>query len=89
MPKRYAKYGFFLLSRDYLVVRATMMGNDCFTITTNIYIYIYIYIYVHISEWIMDHGSYDILIYNIQYTIIYSYAVNVNLMLICTELPEM
>ena len=27
------KYGLFLLSRDYLVVWATMMGNECFMIT--------------------------------------------------------
>ena len=40
MPKRYAKYGFFLLSRDYQVVWATMMGNECFMITIYIYIYI-------------------------------------------------
>ena len=32
MPKRYAKYGLFLLSRDYQVVWATMMGNECFMI---------------------------------------------------------
>ena len=37
MPKRYAKYGLFLLSRDYLVVWATMMGNECFMITIYIY----------------------------------------------------
>ena len=43
MLKRYAKYGLFLLYRDYLVVRATMMGNECFMITIYIYIYIYIY----------------------------------------------
>ena len=54
MPKRYAKYGLFLLSRDHLVVCATMMGNECFIITIYIYIiyiyniYIYIYIYIHI-----------------------------------------
>ena len=39
MLKRYAKYGLFLLYRDYLVVRATMMGNECFMITIYIYIY--------------------------------------------------
>ena len=30
MPKRNAKYGLFLLSRDYLVGWATMIGNECF-----------------------------------------------------------
>ena len=46
-----------------------------------IYIYIhvvYIYIYIYISNWI---------IYS--YTVIYSCAVNVNLILICIELSEL
>ena len=44
--KRYVKYGVFLLSRDYLVVRATMMRNECFMITIYTYIiYIKKYIY--------------------------------------------
>ena len=29
----YAKYGLFLLSLDYLVVWATMMGDECFIIS--------------------------------------------------------
>ena len=37
MPKRYVKYGLFLFSRDYQVVWATMMGNECFIITIYIY----------------------------------------------------
>ena len=45
MPKCYAKYSLFLLSRDYQVVWATMMGNECFMITIYIYIYIYRHIY--------------------------------------------
>ena len=32
MSKCYAKYGFFFLFRDYLVVWATIMGNECFMI---------------------------------------------------------
>ena len=44
----------------------------------NIYIlYIYIYIYIKFDKRICS------------YTIIYSYTVNINLMLICTELSEM
>ena len=39
MPKRYAKYGLFLLSRDYLVVWAAMMGNECFTITIYVFLF--------------------------------------------------
>ena len=39
MPKRYAKYGLFLLSHDYQVVWATMMGNECFMVCMYIYIY--------------------------------------------------
>ena len=43
-----------------------------------IYIYIYIHIYINIciSNWIIGHAF------------IYLYAVNVNFMLICTELPK-
>ena len=37
MPKRHAKYGLFLLSRDSLVVWATMMGHECFMITIYVY----------------------------------------------------
>ena len=36
MPKCYAKYSLFLLSRDYLVVWATMMENECFMYHLNI-----------------------------------------------------
>ena len=32
MLKFYPKYRLFLVSRDYLVESATMMGNECFTI---------------------------------------------------------
>ena len=39
MPKRYAKYGFFLLSRFYLVVCATMTGNECFIITIYVFLF--------------------------------------------------
>ena len=37
---KYTKYGLFLLSHDYLVVQATMMGNECFMITIYIQLYI-------------------------------------------------
>ena len=43
-PKRYEKYGLFLLSHDYLVVAwAAMLGNECFMV-------IYIYIRIHLNE---------------------------------------
>ena len=49
MPKRYSKYGLFLLSLDYLVIWANMMGNECFLWLWLPYIYIYIiYIYIYI-----------------------------------------
>ena len=41
----------FLLSHDYLVVSATMMGNECFMII--IYLYLYLYIYIHIYIYIL------------------------------------
>ena len=46
MSKRYTKYGLFLLSRDYLVVWATMMGNECFMIV----IYLFIYLFTHLFK---------------------------------------
>ena len=72
MSKRYAKYGLFLLSRDYQVVWATMMGNECFMIMITMYIlYIYVYIY------------YTIYIVYIYYIYIYIYIyVKYNIVLI-------
>ena len=32
MPKHYAKFGFFLLPRNYLVVSAIVIRNECFMI---------------------------------------------------------
>ena len=46
------EYGLFLLSRDYQVVWATMMGLECFMVTIYICIYIYIYVYVYIYIYI-------------------------------------
>ena len=53
MPKRYAKYGLFLLSCDSQVVWATTMGNECFMITIYIYMYMYIYICIYIYVYII------------------------------------
>ena len=63
-------------------------GNKQKRQTSNIYIlyiiYIYIYyIFLHISNWVIEH------IHIYSDTIIYSCRVNVNLMLICTELSEL
>ena len=58
-------------------VTCVCMCCDKVTINKKHKLYIYIYIYIYISNW------------RIGYTAIYSYTVNVNLMLICIELLKM
>ena len=64
------------MSRDYQVVWATMMGNECFMITIYIYIYIYIiYIYIYVYTFTYIYIIY--IIYKYIYIYIYIYIYNI------------